>query len=106
MLVPQDTMVDIMLSNCVSKGVRGWLRPVVTSTLNDLTGVPAERMFNAAFASALKVHQVGRTESPVALDILNLDYMWDLGSLLAFGKHAKRSGRCTYVENAALFLVL
>ncbi|KAL4758762.1 cytochrome P450 [Aspergillus foveolatus] len=99
MLVQQDTMVDIMLSNCVTKGVREWLRPLVTSSLNNLTGAPTERMFNVAFADALKLHQVGRRESrsmPIALDSLILDYMWNLGSLLAFGKRAKESSRTNF----------
>jgi hypothetical protein len=95
LLVPQDTMVDIMLSNCINKEPRQLLRPLVTSTLSEITGSCSEQLFNAAYTEGLKLYRVGRTGStPVTLSDLNNDYMWDLGSLLAFGKHAKWFSRC------------
>lgn len=96
LLVDHESMIDVMLSNCISAEQRRWLRPMVTSTLSDLTGEFSEKCFNVALADALRLHRVGQTESThIPLSTLNNDFMWELGSLLAFGTYAKKFSRCT-----------
>jgi len=105
LLVPKDTMTDIMLSNCVGKEPRNWLRPIVTSTLSEITGDCSERAFNAALEEGLRSHRVGRTVSTsVDFTTLTNDYMWDLGSLIGFGKHARIFSRCMSKPTLPLFI--
>ncbi|KAI0191850.1 cytochrome P450 [Xylaria flabelliformis] len=90
LLVP-DRMAK-SLSQSTAKDVRRWLRPVVISTLNDITGSCAEQFLNIALATGLERYQAGQVGS-IKLDSLNADWMWDFGSLVAHGRHATRSSR-------------
>ncbi|KAI0439710.1 cytochrome P450 [Xylaria telfairii] len=94
LLVP-DKLSDFMLAQSAAKEVRSWLRPVITSTLSEITGSCAERFLNIAFAAGLERHQAGQTRT-IDLCTLNDDWMWDLGSLLAHGRHATRSTRIQF----------
>lgn len=96
LLVDTDTMTDVMLSSCLGSEPRSWLRPIVASSLSSLTGESSERMFNSAFEDGLKSHRVGRDPStPIDLTTFHQDYVWTLGSLLAFGRQPKLYTRCS-----------
>jgi hypothetical protein len=94
LLVNTRTMTDVLLSSCLGKEPRSWLRPIVVSTLGDLTGAGSERAFNSAFEDGLRSHCIGRTPStPIDLSTFHQDYVWALGDLLAFGRKPKLFSR-------------
>jgi hypothetical protein len=99
LLVDTNTMTDVMLSSCLGSEPRSWLRPIVASTLSSLTGESSERSFNSAFEDGLKSHRVGCDPSiPTDLTTFHQDYVWTLGSLLAFGKQPKMFSRCMFLN--------
>ncbi|KAF2972797.1 hypothetical protein GQX73_g809 [Xylaria multiplex] len=94
LLVPDKT-ANVMLSQSTAKDVRGWLRRVVISTLNELTGSCAERFLEIALEAGLERYRAGQAGF-IDLSALNDDWMWDLGSLVAYGRHDTRSNRIRF----------
>ncbi|KZM20809.1 heme binding [Ascochyta rabiei] len=107
LIVNTDVMTDVMLSSCLGNEPRNWLRPIIASTLSDLTGTCSEQMFNTAFEQGLKLHRVGHTPStPMDLSTIHKDYMWTLGSLIACGRQPKLFSRSNFdalVDNTEYF---
>ncbi|RAK95940.1 cytochrome P450 [Aspergillus ibericus CBS 121593] len=88
------------LANVTRKEHRRLLRPLITTTLAELTAACTERYCNVALAETLQAHAVGQTGStPIPLSTVNDRCLWQLGSMVAFGTRSTELARVHFHLN-------
>ncbi|KAI2998893.1 hypothetical protein CBS147346_7975 [Aspergillus niger] len=93
-VVSNASGTDESLGNSACKQSRRKLRPLVTSTLNELMASSAERYCHLALTEQLAAHRVGQTGStPMSLSTLNYRYLWQLANMVAFGNRGQEAHR-------------
>ena len=85
------------LSNSTRREQRRLLRPLITTTLTELTATSTERYCNIALSENLRAHSVGQTgATPISLSTLYDRCLWQLGTMVAFGNRSSEMARGVY----------
>ncbi|OJJ74130.1 hypothetical protein ASPBRDRAFT_192866 [Aspergillus brasiliensis CBS 101740] len=96
-VVSSASGTDESLGNATSKESRRKLRPLITSTLNELMASSAEEYCHLALTEQLAAHRVGQDGStPISLSTLNYRYLWQLANMVAFGNRGQEAHRETF----------
>ncbi|PYI04723.1 cytochrome P450 [Aspergillus sclerotiicarbonarius CBS 121057] len=88
------------LASSTSREHRRLLRPLITTTLSELTAASTERYCNVVLSETLQAHSVGQaTSTSMSLSTLNDQCLWQLGSIVAFGNRSTESSRVHFHLN-------